>query len=72
VDAYLAVAEKHGLDPVHMTVAWLQTRPFPTTALLGATTQGQLEHGLEAIGLELAADVVADLDAVHRAHPMPF
>lgn len=72
VDAYLSVAAKHGLDPVHMTVAWLQTRPFPVTALLGATTQDQLEHGLDATGLELTADVVADLDAVHRAHPMPF
>ena len=72
VDAYLAVAAKHGLYPVHMTVAWLQTRPFPVTALLGATTQDQLEHGLDAIGLELTAYVVDDLDAAHRAHPMPF
>lgn len=72
VDGYLAVAAKHRLDPVHMTVAWLQTRPFPVTALLGATTQAQLEHGLDAIDLELSADVVADLDAVHHAHPMPF
>lgn len=72
VDAYLAVAAKHDLDPVHMALAWLQTRPFPTTALLGATTSQQLAHGLDAIGVELSDDVIADLDETHRLHPMPF
>jgi aryl-alcohol dehydrogenase-like predicted oxidoreductase len=72
VRAYLAVAAKHGLDPVHMALAWCQTRPFATTALLGATTCAQLEHGLGAIGLMLDPEVVTDLDAVHRAHPMPY
>lgn len=72
VAAYLGVARKHALDPVHMALAWLQTRPFRTTALLGATTSTQLAHGLGAIDMVLPQEVIADLDAVHRAHPMPY
>lgn len=72
VAAYLDTARKHGLDPVHMALAWLQSRPFAVTALLGATTQAQLAHGLDALGLVLSEEVIAELDTVHRAHPMPF
>lgn len=72
VEAYLEVAAKHGLDPVHMALAWLQSRPFAVTALLGATTEAQLAHGLGALGMVLSEDVIAEIDAIHRAHPMPF
>ncbi|WP_308916928.1 aldo/keto reductase [Jannaschia sp. LMIT008] len=72
VDAYHAVARDAGLDPVHMALAWLQTRPFACSAILGATTAEQLEHGLKAQDLVLPDDVVKAIDATHRAHPMPY
>lgn len=72
VTAYVEVAQKFGVDPVHMALAWLQTRPFATTALLGATTLGQLEHGIKAANMDLPDELVAELDLIHRAHPMPY
>lgn len=72
VEAYLAVAEKHGIDPVHMAMAWQRTRPFGVSAIFGATTDAQLAHLLEGEGLTLSPEAVADIGAVHRAHPMPY
>ena len=72
VDAYLAVAEKHGLDPVQMALAWCLTRPFMCAAIFGATRMAQLDRALGAVDVTLSAEVLADLDATHRAHPMPF
>ena len=72
VDAYLAVASEHGLDPVHMALAWLRTRPFACSAILGATTVEQLAHGLRASEVTLDEAATAAIDDVHRDHPLPY
>ncbi|MEM8597100.1 MAG: aldo/keto reductase [Pseudomonadota bacterium] len=72
VRAYLAVAQKHGVDPVHMALAFCLQRPFPCIPIFGATTLAQLEHIAAGQDLELSADVLSDLAEANRAHPMPF
>ena len=72
VDAYHALAKDYGVDPVHMALAWCQTRPFACSAILGATTAEQLAHGLKAADLALPEALVEAIDAVHKAHPMPY
>ncbi|MEL7131750.1 MAG: aldo/keto reductase [Pseudomonadota bacterium] len=72
VDAYLAVARKHGLDPVQMALAWCLTRPFMCSVIFGATTQHQLEVALGAAETRLSDEVMLDLDQAHRAQPMPY
>ena len=72
VDAYLAVARKHQIDPVHMALAWCRTRVFMASAIFGATTLAQLEHALEVVTVEISAELIDELDVVHKAHPMPY
>ncbi len=72
IDGYISVAEKHGLRPVHMALAWCRTRPFVATAIFGATTQDQLVEALGAVDVVLSDEVLADIQAVYRAHPMPY
>lgn len=72
VEAYLDIAQRHALDPVHMALAWCRTRPFMASAIFGATNVGQLEHILKAVDVELSEAVLAEITAAHRAHPMPY
>ncbi|WP_298971272.1 aldo/keto reductase [uncultured Roseobacter sp.] len=72
VDAYLEIAREHGLDPTQMALAWCKTRPFMGSIIFGSTTMEQLEVCLGAIDLELDDAVIADIDAAHRQHPMPY
>ena len=72
VDAYLAIAARHGLDPIHMALAWQQTRPFPVSVIFGATTSAQLQHILRAADLDLPQEVLDEITAAHKAHPMPY
>ncbi|WP_299419417.1 aldo/keto reductase [uncultured Shimia sp.] len=72
VQAYLDIAEKHGLDPVHMAMAFTLQRPFMCTSIFGATTVEQLERILAGADLRLSAEVLKDISAAHRAHPMPY
>ena len=72
VQAYLDIAEKHGLDPVHMAMAFTVQRPFMCSSIFGATTVDQLDHILAGADLRLGAEVLKDISAAHRAHPMPY
>ena len=72
VQAYLNVARAHGLDPVHMALAWAAQRPFMTSVIFGATTREQLDRSLAAADVLLSDEVLDALDTAHRAHPMPF
>ncbi len=71
-DAYVGVARKHGIDPVHMALAFTVQRPFAVSTIFGATTCNQLQHILDGKDVVLSEEVLAELDDVHRAHPMPY
>ncbi|SPJ25241.1 aldo/keto reductase [Palleronia abyssalis] len=72
LDAYLDIARRYGIDPVHMAFAWVTTRPVPSIPIFGATTVQQMEHALDGLETEIPDDVLAEIEAAHRAHPMPF
>ena len=72
VAAYLGLARDWGLEPVQMALAWCRSRPFPVIPILGATTAGQLSLQLPATALTLDEELVVAIDAVHKAHPMPY
>ncbi|MEM1005806.1 MAG: aldo/keto reductase [Pseudomonadota bacterium] len=72
VAAYLEIADRHGLDPVHMALAWCRTRPFMMSAIFGATSATQLDHILAGKDLRLSDDVVREIGQAHRTHPMPY
>lgn len=72
VAAYLRIAADHGLNPVHMALAWCRRRPFMASVIFGATDLDQLAHVLEGADLELSAEVLEAIDLAHRAHPMPY
>ena len=70
--AYLDIAEKHGLACDHMAMAWQRHRPFPISSIFGTTNVAQLEHLLKGKDLTLNDDVLADIEAAHKQHPMPY
>lgn len=68
---YVAIAKKFGLDPAQMAIAFVASRPFVTSAIIGATTDAQLAANIAAAGLTLAPEVVEAIDAVHASNPNP-
>ena len=69
--AYVRIAREHGLDPAQMALAFVTSRPFVTSNIIGATTLAQLRSNLDSIELELDEAVLAAIDAVHTEHPNP-
>jgi aryl-alcohol dehydrogenase-like predicted oxidoreductase len=69
---YHALAARHGLDPVQMSIAFCRSRPFMTSTIIGATSIEQLDHILAARDLTLTAEVLAEIDAINRRYPRPI
>ncbi|HSF91736.1 MAG TPA: aldo/keto reductase [Paracoccaceae bacterium] len=72
VDAYLGIAQKHGLDVCQMAIAWAMTRPFMASVIIGATSQAQIDVALGAADVTLSDEVMADIAAAHRRFPLPI
>ena len=72
IDAYTDIALRYDIDPIHMALSWAMMRPFMGSVIFGATTQAQLEHILAGADLVLCDETIAEIDAVHKLHPMPF
>ena len=70
--AYLDIADRHGLDPVHLALAWTLQRPFPTIPIFGATTIDQLDRIIAGLDVTLSDDVLNEVTKAHRAYPMPY
>lgn len=72
VDDYIDVAFKHDLDPVHMALAWVASRPFVTSTVFGCRTPEQMIRTLDGLDTTLGEEVLKDIDLVHRDHPAPY
>ncbi|WP_280550680.1 MULTISPECIES: NADP(H)-dependent aldo-keto reductase [unclassified Halomonas] len=69
--AYVRIARDHDLDPARMALAYVNSRPFLTSNIIGATTMEQLESNLASESLRLDAEVLEAIEAVHQRIPNP-
>ncbi|MEO1854968.1 NADP(H)-dependent aldo-keto reductase [Chromohalobacter sp.] len=71
IHAYVDIAREHGLDPAQMALAYVNSRSFLTSNIIGATTLDQLESNLASETLTLDDSVLEAIENVHRQHPNP-
>ena len=71
ISTYIALARKHGLDPAQMAIAFSVSRPFVTSAIIGATTMDQLKTDMAAADLKLTQAVLEDIEQIHLDYPNP-
>lgn len=71
IGKYVALAREVGLDPAQMALAFVNTRPFLTSTIIGATSMGQLETCINSIDVALWPEVEHRIDAIHQLHCNP-
>lgn len=69
--AYKVIADRHGLSLARMALAFVNSRPFVTANIIGATTMEQLKENISSIDLELEEDILREIEAVHNRLPNP-
>ncbi len=72
IERYIDLANRHGLDVCQMALAFVNSRPFLTSTLIGATSMEQLKTNIASIELTLSDDVLKEIEAIRREYPMLF
>lgn len=72
VERYIGIAKRHGLDIAQMAIAFVLSRPFVTSAIIGATNMQQLKTNIAAVDVSLSNEVLNDIAAARREFPIPF
>lgn len=71
VSAYAELARKANLSAVSLALAFVRGRWFCASTIVGATTMEQLREDIDAAGVSLSDQVLADIDAMHLRYPNP-
>lgn len=71
IDKYLEIARDFGLDPAQFAIAYVTSRGFVTSNIIGATTIEQLKADLASVDVKITPEIEARVDAVHQLHGSP-
>lgn len=69
---YIKLANEHELDVCQMALAFVNSRPFVSSTLIGATSMGQLKSNIDSINVTLSTEVLDGIEMIRRDHPMPY
>ncbi len=69
--AYFKLAEKFNIPLSHMALAYVTSRPFTTSTIIGATTIEQLKHNIDSIEVNLDDDLIEAIESIHQIYPYP-
>lgn len=69
--AYVELARKHGLDPAQMALAFVTSRPFVTSNIIGATSMEQLRTDIGSATVNLDKELLREIEVIHTRQPNP-
>lgn len=71
IKQYVTLAKKYRLDPAQMALAYVNSRSFLTSTIIGATTMKQLKANIDSTKIDLSAEVSDGIETIHCMHPNP-
>jgi aryl-alcohol dehydrogenase-like predicted oxidoreductase len=71
IRAYVRLAAEFGLDPAQMALAFVNSRPFVGSTIIGATGMAQLKTAIGSIHVEMTPELEARINAIHQIHCNP-
>jgi len=71
VRKYVALARDHGMSPTQLSLAFVNTRPFVTSNIIGATKMDQLKENIKSIEIKLSDQVIEQIEEIHKSNPNP-
>ncbi len=69
--AYVKLAQENDLDPAQMALAFVNSRPFLTSNIIGATSMEQLKSNIDSIDIKLPKKIIKAIEAIHEKIPNP-
>jgi aryl-alcohol dehydrogenase-like predicted oxidoreductase len=71
VAAYIEIAQRYQISPAQLAIAFVRSRWFVASTIIGATTLEQLKENIESVNIVLTKEILAEIDAVSDRYPSP-
>jgi aryl-alcohol dehydrogenase-like predicted oxidoreductase len=70
-DEYFKLAKDLNLTMVQLAQSFVNSRPFVTSNIIGATTMDQLKENVESINIEFTDEMMERVNEIHNNNPNP-
>tara|TARA_S200000501_G_scaffold374428_1_gene423976 strand:+ start:331 stop:1371 length:1041 start_codon:yes stop_codon:yes gene_type:complete len=71
VDKYFNIAQKHKISLTQLSQAFVNSRDFVTSNIIGATTMEQLKENIESVDVSLDQKIMDEINLIHENIPNP-
>ena len=70
-DKYFNLAKDFNLTMVQLAQSFVNSRPFVTSNIIGATTMDQLKENVESVNIEFTDEMMDKVNEIHNNNPNP-
>ena len=70
-EEYEKLAKENNITMVQLAQSFVNSRPFVTSNIIGATTMEQLKENIGSIEIELNQDTLDKINLIHNNNPNP-
>ena len=70
-DEYYQLAKEYNLTMVQLAQSFVNSRPFVTSNIIGATTMEQLKENIKSVDVELSQEIMEKINLIHNNNPNP-
>ncbi|MCE9541397.1 aldo/keto reductase [Candidatus Kaiserbacteria bacterium] len=71
ITAYVNLAEKYGLNPSQMALAFVNDRAFTTSTIIGTTSVEQVKTDVASADITLSPEILAEIKEIYTTMPDP-
>ena len=71
ISSYVQLACEYGISPAHLALGYVNSRPFVSSNIIGATSLEQLQQNIESVDVEISEELEQAIQAIHRSNKNP-
>ena len=70
-EEYYKLAKEYDMTMAQLAQAFVNSRPFVTSNIIGATTMEQLKENIDSVNIELSDEIMEKINVIHNNNPNP-
>jgi len=71
IERYVNLAEAHSMTPTQLALGFVNSRPFMTSNIIGATTIAQLKENIDSVDVEISEELEKEINRIHGLSKNP-
>ena len=71
IEEYYKIAKKNNLSLTEMSLAFINSRSFLTSNIIGATNMEQLKENIGSVEVNFNKEIIEEINFIHKNNPNP-